>query len=103
MAKKKELAFRKKKKNRASLIIAIVVVVLFCGYFYVRGISLQKEKISLENDIATLNEQIASEEARKEELAEFETYTHTKKYAEEVAKNILGYVYEDEIIFKPED
>lgn len=103
MAKKKELAFRKKKKNRSSLIIAVIVVALFCGYFYIRSISLQREKASLETDIATLTSQIESEEARSEELAEFEKYTHTKKYAEEVAKDILGYVYEDEIVFKPED
>jgi cell division protein DivIC len=28
------------------------------------------------------------------------TYTKTKKYAEEVAKDKLGLVYEDEIIFQ---
>ena len=31
---------------------------------------------------------------------EFEAYTQTKKYVEEVAKERLGLVYEDEILFK---
>ena len=44
--------------------------------------------------------QIAEEEARTEELKELETYTKTKKYAEEVAKDKLGLVYENEIIFQ---
>ena len=51
----------------------------------------------------TLLEQIAEEEARTEELKEFETYTKTKKYAEEVAKDKLGLVYENQIIFQEND
>ena len=34
------------------------------------------------------------------ELAEYEKYTQTKMFYEEIAKKILGLVYEDEIIFK---
>ena len=37
------------------------------------------------------------------ELEEFATYTKTKKYAEEVAKDKLGLVYENEIIFQEVD
>ena len=40
------------------------------------------------------------EEKRTEELKQFETYTKTKKYAEEVARDKLGFVYDNEIIFK---
>lgn len=47
-----------------------------------------------------LQEEIAKEEARAAEIEEFEAYTQTKKYVEEVAKDKLGLVYEDEIIFK---
>jgi len=43
---------------------------------------------------------IAEEEARTEEIEEFRKYTETKKYVEEVAKERLGLVYEDEILFK---
>ena len=35
-----------------------------------------------------------------EEIEEFRKYTETKKYVEEVAKERLGLVYEDEILFK---
>jgi cell division protein DivIC len=44
--------------------------------------------------------QIADEDARTLELEELATYTKTKKYAEEVAKDKLGLVYENEIIFQ---
>ena len=49
-----------------------------------------------------LLEQIAEEEKRTEEIEEFRKYTKTKKYAEEVAKDKLGLVYDGEILFKEE-
>ena len=45
----------------------------------------------------------ALQKARTEELIEYEKYTKTAKYVEEVAKDKLGLVYEDEIIFESED
>ena len=50
-----------------------------------------------------MQQQIDAENARTEELKELETYTKTKKYAEEVAKDKLGLVYDNEIVFKEED
>ena len=43
---------------------------------------------------------VVMEQARTEEIKEYEKYTQTKKYVEEIAKNKLGLVYEGEIIFK---
>lgn len=43
---------------------------------------------------------IAEEEARAKEIEKLRIYVHTNKYAEEVAKERLGLVYEDEILFK---
>lgn len=48
-------------------------------------------------------EQIEAEERRAEEIEELEAYTKTKKYVEDVAKEKLGLVYEDEVIFKSKD
>ncbi len=60
----------------------------------------QEEYIKREE---TLNTQIAEEEKRAEELVEYEKYTKTSKYVEEVAKEKLGLVYEDEIVFQTEE
>ena len=100
---KKQLAFRKKKKNRKSALLGLAIVAVFCTYMFIRGVELHKTKVELENQIDTLNAQIDDENKRSEELKEFETYTHTKKYAEQVAKDVPGYVYEGEIVFKPDD
>ena len=48
-------------------------------------------------------EQIVAEEERAKEIEEFEKYTQTKKYVEEVARDKLGLVYEGEILFKDEN
>ena len=50
-----------------------------------------------------LQEQIKEEEKRAEDIAEYEKYTQTKKYIEDVAKDKLGLVYEGEIVFKDEN
>ena len=100
--KKKKLAFRKEKKNFFPAIVAIILLICACGYTQYRCHLLQQTKNELEVEIAGLENKISGEEKREEDLKEFEIYTHTKKYAEEVAKDILGYVYDDEIIFKPE-
>ena len=47
-----------------------------------------------------LEKQIADETERSKEIEDLETYTKTKKYVEDVAKEKLGLVYEDEILFK---
>ena len=99
----KKLAFRKQKKGIAPIVIAAALVVLFCGYMGYRSYELSQTKKSLEQDIESLQQKISDEEARTVELQEFEIYTHTKKYAEEVAKDVLGYVYEEEIVFKPDN
>lgn len=101
--KNRKLAFRKKKRDLAPVIVAVVIIVLFCGYMGYRGHLLRQTKASLEQDIQVLEGKIEEENARTQELEEFELYTHTKKYAEEVAKDVLGYVYEDEIVFKPDN
>ena len=50
-----------------------------------------------------LLQQIEREKERSVEIAEYAKYTKTKKYAEEVAKEKLGLVNENEIIFKTEN
>ena len=40
---------------------------------------------------------------KAEEIEELKKYVQTKKYVEEVAKERLGLVYEDEILFKAEE
>ena len=103
MSKKKSPAFRKKEKQILPVVVCFVLIAVFCGFMGYRSYSMQQTKLALEREVTLLQNKIEEEENRTEELKEFEIYTHTKMYAEEVAKDILGYVYDDEIIFKPEE
>ena len=69
----------------------------------VASLSLRASNANKQEKIAELESQIEAEEKKSEELEEYSKYVQTKKYAEEVAKEKLGLVYEDEIIFKAED
>ena len=50
-----------------------------------------------------LQQQIDAETKRAEDLKEYEKYTKTAAYVEEVAKDKLGLVYEDEVVFQAEE
>ena len=54
-------------------------------------------------ELAQLQNKIDAEEARTQDIADLEAYMQTDEYAEQVAEDKLGLVYEDEIIFKPEE
>ena len=64
---------------------------------------LQQKNESYRQQEEELLAQIAEEEERAEEIEELKKYVQTKKYVEEVAKERLGLVYEDEILFKAEE
>ena len=64
------------------------------------GIQLKQKNQTYQNREAALEKQIADETERSKEIEDLETYTKTKKYVEDVAKEKLGLVYEDEILFK---
>ena len=57
-------------------------------------------KMQIKND--SLVAQLEKEQQRTEEIEEYGKYTQTKKFAEEIAKEILGLVHEGEILFKEE-
>ena len=69
----------------------------------VASMGLKVQNTKKQARIEELNALIAEEEERAKEIEEYGKYVQTKKYAEEVAKEKLGLVYEDEIIFKAED
>ncbi|WWR15781.1 septum formation initiator family protein [Lachnospiraceae bacterium JLR.KK008] len=97
---KRRLAFRRKRQNRLGMFLVTVAVLMLLLVVGIRSIELyNKQKLYAAKEIA-LEEQILQEQKRTEEIEEFRKYTKTKKYAEEVAKDKLGLVYDGEIIFK---
>lgn len=102
MARRK-IAYRKRRQNRFSMFLVSIVVVMILVAVWVRSMELQRKLDTYTVKQVQLEEKIADEEQRHQEIQEFRKYTQTKRYAEEVAKEKLGLVYEDEIIFKQEE
>lgn len=99
----RKAAYRKKRQNRFGMFLVSVVVIMMLVVVDFNSIELMAKKEAYQQKEAALLEQIAAEEERAQEIEEFEKYTHTKKYVEEVARDKLGLVYEGEILFKDED
>ena len=84
--------------------VAITIVVFFLAIAV--GIAgyrkKQRNEIYLEK-IALLEQEIAKEEKKQEDLVEYNKYVQTDRYIEEVAREKLGLVMPDEVIFKPKE
>jgi len=83
-------------------IIAFVVLIL-CGIVSFKRIDLEAKSAENVLSIERLDAQIKEQEERSADINNLKVYVQTKKYIEEVAREKLGLVYEDEIIFKPEE
>ncbi len=82
------------------MLLVTTVVVMMLIVVMVEGIELTEKRETYMAREEVLMQAIEAEQARTEEIKEYEKYTQTKKYVEEIAKNKLGLVYEGEIIFK---
>ena len=100
---RKAAIYRRVRHSRLSVFAIIIIVGLLLTVISVDSKSLLEKDRALKEREAELTSQLEYEQARTEELAEFEKYTKTKKYAEEMAKKKLGLVHENEIVFKTEN
>lgn len=92
----------RKRQNKVSVILITIVLVLLIIVVSVGKHNIKEKQAEYSKREAELTEQIEAEKERSEEIEQYGKYTKTKKYAEEVAKEKLGLVNEDEIVFKEE-
>lgn len=101
---KKVISLRRKRKaRRTGLMLIAVMVLIISGIVTYKRQGLDKTNVKAEARIEELKEDIANENEEAEKIQELRAYVQTKKYIEEVAREKLGLVYEDEIIFKSEN
>ena len=96
-AKTRSRRIRDQRKHLRAMGILLIVMAVFCA---IGSLQLKQKNQTYQNREAALEKQIADETERSKEIEDLETYTKTKKYVEDVAKEKLGLVYEDEILFK---
>lgn len=95
-----ERSAKTREQNRLSMGIAGLVVGVLIVVILVTSLGLYRRLRANKEKIAELNEAIAKEEQRTEEIEQYKQYTQSKEYIEEVAREKLGLVYEGEVIFK---
>ena len=98
--RKRRTVYRKRRQNKFSMFLVTLVVVMILVVVAVKREEIEAKMEANQAKIEQLNGQIASEEARAEEIKQYEKYTQTKGFVEEIAHDKLGLVYEGEIIFR---
>lgn len=93
----------RRRKNRTGIGIIVFVVLNICGIVAYGKIGLESRKEHLEGKVKILDSQLQEEEERSAKLKNMEAYVQTKKYIEEIAREKLGLVYEEDILFQKEE
>lgn len=94
---------RRKDNNRAGKMCISMILVVFVAVMSVQIVKLYQKNQEYANKQAELEAQLEEEIARQAELEDYEAYTQSQQYVEDVAKSKLGLAYDDEIIFKEEE
>lgn len=96
----KKAAYQTRYHNKAAVYIVLGTLLIFAVVLFVNCHSLNEKKERLLKEQLLNEQEYADEQERTSELEELEKKTQTMKYYEQIAKEQLGMVYEDEIIFK---
>ena len=91
-------ALKRKQRLELRLVTFTVLCLLVVASFGKMRLRQKNEAYQLREE--QLMAQLEEEHERTEEIEELKKYVQTKKYVEEVAKERLGLVYEDEVLFK---
>ena len=93
---------RPSRSNRRGMVaIAAVVMVLLVGLL-VQSQKLSAQNVKYAEKKANLEQQIKDEEMRADDIENMKDYIDSPEYIEKIARDKLGLVYKDEILFKAE-
>ena len=103
MARRRRIAYRKRQQNRFSMFLVTLVVVMILVLVGVRSVELRDKIDRKRAEAMELDQEIAAEANRTLEIEALGKEVQTKGYIENVAREKLGLVYEDEILFKQDE
>ncbi|MCR5686943.1 MAG: septum formation initiator family protein [Lachnospiraceae bacterium] len=96
----RRVAFRKKRQNRLGMMLVSFVVLMLMAVILFKGRELKAKQAEYMQREESLQAQIEEEHERTRKLTDYEKYTKTDKFVEEIAKEKLGLLYENEILFR---
>ena len=84
------------------LSITFVVAILFIAMM-TQSISVEKQLSQYQQEMQELDDKMTEETERTKEIDDMKEYMETDEYAEEVARDKLGLVKDNEIVFKEQE
>lgn len=91
---------RSYRKKRITFYIIAVTVLIICAVVSYSRYSLDRQYEKLQEQKASLELSIAEETERSEEIEEYSVYVKTKKFIEDVARNVLGLTSPEDVVIK---
>ncbi len=90
---------KKQNKNKSIYRLLGIIFVVAFSFMFIKGVLNQPQITKNEAAIADLKEKIEYEKKRTEEVEELKTKVDTDEYIEKVAREKLGMIKRDEIVF----
>lgn len=94
---------RNRVKTKKGMWIVILVTVIVCGALLYGRAELNNKEKALAAEQLRLEQSIEDAKAESKELDNQKSYMQTDEYVEEVAREKLGMVKDDEILFRAGD
>jgi len=91
---------RKKGKNKNGILLISGMVIALCCIMLIGSIQLKQRINQYSVEAANLDSQIEEQEAYADDLVKESEYIQTQEYIEALAREKLGLVKDNEIIFK---
>lgn len=101
--REKKNSGRKKKVRKKSRTTELSITVVLCclvAVLTVKGISLQQKVNANASRLSGLDSQIEEEKQRTDDITALKEYMQTDEYIEKTAREKLGMVKDNEILFK---
>ena len=99
---RRRAAYRRRHQNRFSMFLVSLVIVMILVVVTVKSVDLLGKIDERTEQVSQLQSQMDAEQDRAREIEEFGKEVQTKGYIEQIARELLGLVYENEIMFKNE-
>lgn len=96
----KKRARTKNSNNRAGKFCISLIMIAFVAVMSVQIVKIYQKDQEYIDRQAALEREYAEEMGRKNEIKEYDRYTQSREYVEDIAKSKLGLLYGNEIIFK---
>ena len=93
-------AKRKRKNRNAGTVCISLIVLAFLGVMSIQIYKLKQKDQNYQAKEEALQQQYEQETERLTEIEEYDDYTKTTQFIEDIAKSKLGLAYDNEIIFK---